>query len=120
MTKWAERRRAGGRCRPRCGGTLALVGRPHGGLLRDGRGGLLAKVSGALLAGLLGGAAAAEEPAPDPAFLEYLGSWEESDADWLLFEDGAAAAEQEDEKRSEPVPEGEASPESQDEHEISH
>jgi hypothetical protein len=80
------------------------------------RRGWLADVIGVLLAGVLGGAAAGEEPAPDPEFLEYLGSWEESDADWLLFQDDvAAAAVEEDEERSDPVPEGEASPESQDE-----
>lgn len=33
--------------------------------------------------------AAAEdaEPPPDEAFLEYLGSWEESDEEWLLYEE---------------------------------
>lgn len=42
----------------------------------------------ALVCGLLGlsGATLADEPeVPDPAFLEYLGSWEESDEDWVLF-----------------------------------
>ena len=35
------------------------------------------------------GTAAAEEPEPLPeeAFLEYLGSWEESDEEWLLYEE---------------------------------
>lgn len=32
---------------------------------------------------------AAEEIQPDLEFLEYLGSWEESDKDWLLFSDDA-------------------------------
>lgn len=32
-------------------------------------------------------ALAAEEIQPDVEFLEYLGSWEESDEDWLLFSD---------------------------------
>lgn len=30
---------------------------------------------------------AAEEIQPDLELLEYLGSWEESDEDWLLFSD---------------------------------
>ena len=41
-----------------------------------------------VLCGLLtcGGAAIAQETEmPDLAFLEYLGSWEESDEDWVLF-----------------------------------
>ena len=44
----------------------------------------------AVLCGLLacGGAAIAQETeAPDLAFLEYLGSWDESDEDWVLFSD---------------------------------
>ena len=44
----------------------------------------------AVLCGLLtcGGAAIAQDTeAPDLAFLEYLGSWEESDEDWVLFSD---------------------------------
>ena len=59
-----------------------------------------------------------EEELPDIEFLEYLGSWQESDADWLIFdettdsEDGKA-----EEDRSERVPQGEASTEKQDESE---
>ena len=30
-------------------------------------------------------AEAADEPAPDIAFIEYLGSWEEDDGDWLVL-----------------------------------
>lgn len=30
-------------------------------------------------------AEAADEPAPDIAFIEYLGSWEEDDEDWLAL-----------------------------------
>lgn len=51
----------------------------------------------ALICGLLGGSGAvlADEPeVPDLAFLEYLGSWEESDEDWVLF------AEEEEESKS--------------------
>ena len=37
------------------------------------------------LLGLSGIATGAEPEIPDLAFLEYLGSWEESDEDWVLF-----------------------------------
>lgn len=57
-------------------------------------------------------AAAADEEAPELEFLEYLGMWEESDEDWLMLEETVTA---ENEKRSEPVPEGEASTENEDE-----
>ena len=55
---------------------------------------------------------AAEEEVPDTDFLEYLGMWEESDEDWLILENSMAA---EQEERSDPVPEGEESPEKDDE-----
>lgn len=82
----------------------------------------------------------ADEEPPDAALLEYLGSFEESDADWLLFDQGAdystqaseaskeveaaehaaaggdcASSPPEDDERCEPVPQGEAPPELQDE-----
>ena len=44
----------------------------------------------AIICGLLGlsGSAISDEPeGPDLAFLEYLGSWEESDEDWIIFSD---------------------------------
>ena len=37
------------------------------------------------LAGHGGAALADDEPLPDMALLEYLGSWEESDEDWLVI-----------------------------------
>jgi hypothetical protein len=55
---------------------------------------------------------AADEEVPDMEFLEYLGLWEETDEDWQLL-DGFAVTE--DEERSDPVPEGEASTETEDE-----
>ncbi len=55
---------------------------------------------------------AADEEIPDPDFLEYLGSWEESDEDWLLFDEPVTA---DVEERSDPVPEGEESTEKTDE-----
>ncbi len=41
-------------------------------------------------------ALAADEVPPDLEFLEYLGSWEESDEDWLLFAEAAAEKVAED------------------------
>jgi hypothetical protein len=57
---------------------------------------------------------AADEPLPDAAFLEYLGSWEGSDEDWLLFE-RAVPEQGDDMERSDPEAEGEESPESEHE-----
>lgn len=59
----------------------------------------------ALVGSLLMGASlvlAADEELPDPDFLEYLGAWEESDEDWLLFDETTTA---ELEERTDPVPE---------------
>lgn len=73
------------------------------------------RVIALLVSGLcLGATALAEEEAPavDAEFLEYLGMWEESDEDWLLFEEIQAA---DTEQRSEPVTEGAATPEKTDE-----
>jgi len=49
---------------------------------------------------------------PDTDFLEYLGSWEESDEEWLIFEEAVAV---ETDKRSDPAPQGEESTETEDE-----
>jgi hypothetical protein len=54
-----------------------------------------------------------DEEIPDPEFLEYLGFWEESDEDWLLFEEPVPV--EVDDTRSEPAPEGEESTEKTDE-----
>jgi hypothetical protein len=70
-----------------------------------------------LLFGLAAGSCcvlAADEPLPDAAFLEYLGSWEGSDEDWLLFE-RAASEQRDDMERSDPEAEGEELPESEHE-----
>ena len=55
---------------------------------------------------------AAGDEIPDAEFLEYLGLWEESDEDWLLFDEPITA---DAEERSDPVPQGEESTEMQDE-----
>ncbi len=75
-------------------------------------------LSVAVLWGLFGcsGVVIADDEQPNMEFLEYLGSWEESDEDWLLFagtEIEAVAAEQK--KRNDPAPDGEESTESDDE-----
>ena len=57
-------------------------------------------------------AEAEEEESPDMAFLEYLGLWEASDEDWLLIEEEVVA---ENDERSDPVPKGEESMETEDE-----
>lgn len=57
---------------------------------------------------------AAEEPAPDAEFLEYLGMWEESDEDWMVL-DNLQALETEEQNEPEPVPEGAESTETKDE-----
>jgi hypothetical protein len=74
-------------------------------------------LSVAVLWGLLGcgGVAMADDEQPDMELLEYLGSWEESDEDWLLFDvrDGEAVVADEN-KRSDPAPSGKESTESDD------
>jgi len=55
---------------------------------------------------------AADEDIPDMEFLEYLGLWEESDEDWLIFDIPMSA---ETDERSDPVPVGEESAEKDNE-----
>jgi hypothetical protein len=73
-------------------------------------------VSRTALAGVLllgcGLAVLADDELPDEEFLDYLGFWEESDEEWLMFEEPAAA---DAEERSDPVPQGEESTETEDE-----
>lgn len=71
-------------------------------------------LAGALLLGS-GIVAAGEEDVPDAEFLEYLGSWEQSDEEWLMFEEPAEAGETENGERIEPVSDGEESTETDDE-----
>ena len=72
----------------------------------------------AVLWGLLGcvGIVAADDDAtPDMEFLEYLGSWEESDEDWVLLTEIAAEQLASDAKRTDPVSKDEDSVETDDE-----
>lgn len=57
---------------------------------------------------------AADEVQPDLEFLEYLGSWEESDEDWLMFAE-VMDKKVAEEDRKQPVPNEEISTESEDE-----
>ena len=55
---------------------------------------------------------AGDEEVPDSEFLEYLGYWEESDEEWLLFDEPYT---DDSEERSDPVPQGKESTETEDE-----
>jgi hypothetical protein len=57
-----------------------------------------------------------ESEAPEAAFIEYLGMWEESDEEWMMFEaDDTRATVEIEAQRSDPVPRGEESKEQDDE-----
>ena len=75
---------------------------------------LARKLVGAAVLSFCSLAVLADDELPEIEFLEYLGMWEESDEDWMMFEesDGADSRTQE---RSEPAPEGEDSTEKSDE-----
>lgn len=70
-----------------------------------------ATLVGSLLLGC-GAVLAADDEAPDAEFLEYLGLWEESDEDWLIFNQPLKA---DAEERNDPAPEGKESTEKTDE-----
>ena len=64
-------------------------------------------LSVALLCGLFGYsnmALADDEEIPDLEFLEYLGSWDESDEDWVVLAEGDAEQLPDDENK--PAPQG--------------
>jgi hypothetical protein len=66
--------------------------------------------------GCAGLALAADEVQPDLEFLEYLGSWEESDKDWLMFAEVIdRQVADDDPKQPETVPHNEESTELEDE-----
>jgi len=72
-----------------------------------------------LLPGLLLGVCrvvlAADDELPAGEFLEYLGSWEESDEVWLVIDQLDELVAAESEERSDPAPQGEESTENDDE-----
>jgi hypothetical protein len=59
-------------------------------------------------------AAVADEELPEIEFLEYLGLWDESDEEWVMF-NAPLNADNQDRQRNEPAPEGEESTEKHDE-----
>ena len=67
------------------------------------------------LLGCSGFAVADDEAIPDMEFLEYLGSWEESDEDWVLFTEVDVEQVASEEKRTDPAQESEESVESDNE-----
>lgn len=66
---------------------------------------------------LLGGGVvmAADQELPEMEFLEYLGMWEESDEEWLVFEVDADNVASESDERIDPAPHGKESREYDDE-----
>jgi len=75
---------------------------------------LVRSLVGAAVLSLCSLAVLADDELPEIEFLEYLGMWEESDEDWMMFEESDEADNQTRE-RSEPAPEGEDSTEKSDE-----
>ncbi len=71
-----------------------------------------ARKTGALWLLMAGASVAlAADEAPDMEFLEYLGMWEESDEDWLIFDEPVTA---DSDERIDPAPDGEESMEKDD------
>ncbi len=68
-----------------------------------------------VLLGCSGALLAADTELPDVEFIEYLGLWEESDADWMLFAEEVREQVVADDTRTDPAPEGKESAESNDE-----
>jgi len=77
---------------------------------------LLRVILACCLLGISGGVTAGDDELPDVEFLEYLGSWDESDEDWLLVSDVKRVREEiMKNEGSDPAPEGEESMETEDE-----
>ncbi len=68
-----------------------------------------------LLIGVCGMVLAADEEPPEADFLEYLGLWEESDEEWLIFDKDDERLAADSKKRIDPAPKGEESTEKDDE-----
>lgn len=58
---------------------------------------------------------AADTELPEMEFLEYLGLWEESDEDWILLSEDVGNQVAAEDTRTDPVPKGEESAETNDE-----
>ena len=68
-----------------------------------------------LVLGVCGIVLAADNDLPEAEFLEYLGSWEESDDEWLLFDIDDEQIAADAEERIDPAPQREESTEKDDE-----
>lgn len=68
-----------------------------------------------LLLGICGVVLAADNELPDGEFLEYLGSWEESDEEWLIFDQVGERLAADSGEKVDPAPQGEGSAEKDDE-----
>ncbi len=68
-----------------------------------------------LLLGICGVVLTADNELPDGEFLEYLGSWEESDAEWLIFDQVGERVAADSDEKVDPAPQGEESAEKDDE-----
>ena len=68
-----------------------------------------------LLLGFCGAVLAADNELPDGEFLEYLGSWEESDEEWLMFNQDNERVAADSDERVDPAPRGDESTENDDE-----
>lgn len=65
---------------------------------------------------MIGGLAnAADDEIPEMEFLEYLGMWQETDEEWLVFENETDRVANESDERIDPVPAGNESKELDDE-----
>jgi len=83
-------------------------------MLADSRQYLRLAIACGLLAG--SGVTAGDDELPDMEFLEYLGSWEESDEDWVLISDSNRIREElAKDERSDPALQGDESTETEDE-----
>jgi len=80
-----------------------------------GSGGFRALLLGTLLCAsgcVLAETDADDEELPDLEFLEFLGLWEKMDGEWLLLKEEEVA---DNDERSDPVPKGKESTETEDE-----
>lgn len=68
-----------------------------------------------LLLGICGVVLAADNELPEGDFLEYLGSWEESDEEWLIFDQVGERLAADSDEKVDPAPQGEGSAEKDDE-----
>jgi len=51
----------------------------------------LRRIGASIVAGFIAGGAAAQDAEPDMDFLEYLGTWDASDEDWMVIRELASA-----------------------------